>query len=249
MGLDDFQLFNERKKRRPLGDVTNRKTPAGIDKISKFKSFLTRSLPSKESLITTFGIKEQQYNPLKQQNVTVKSSNLLKHDMKNFKSIPIQNSISLDSGIKRNTLILNLKRVLVDSSFSKNEQPKSSYFEFVHSLSQFNAITAKSNAFIKDFANRQRLHQLRSTQAAPTSLSETSACKKTKPQLIITVKCVSKLSEFIVAVSSLEHQDCLLLNTLDYKVTTGVTLTLEESKIYNLNGKDIPLYTKWKIQR
>lgn len=249
MGLDDFQLFNERRKRKPLGDVTNQRTLAGINKNSRFKSFQTRSLSSKRPLAASLDIFEGDIAPQKQQAVSVKSFNVLKNDKKTIGPISIRKSISLDSGVCGNTLLLNLKRVLADSSFTKDKQCESSYFEFVHSLSHFNALTAKSIGIIKDFANKQRLHQLRSTPATSIPTHEADSSKGSKCSLKISVTQVSQISEFIVAVSSRELPDCLLLNTMGAKVTNGLILVLGDFNLYNLKGKDISLYTEWRIQK
>lgn len=251
MGLDDFQLFDERRKRKPLGDVTNQNSTAGANRgfKSKPEAFGTRLLSLKRSSTSAFGIIRHDIKQKKQQAVSLKTSSVPEINRKLLQSTPIRNSISLESGSRENNLLLNLKRVLADSSFTRERQSESSYFEFVHGLSHFNDVTEKSNDFIKGFANRQRLHQLRSTQAHTTPLDKVDNCKNSKPSLSIKVTQVSHISEFIVAISSHELSDCLLLNTIGLEVTSGLNLFLDEFKIYNLKGKDVSLYTKWRVQR
>ncbi|WPK24806.1 hypothetical protein PUMCH_002097 [Australozyma saopauloensis] len=241
MSLDEFQLFDQRRKRKPLGDITNRSTAHKITKPSRSVPAGINIRKQNTAFLESFG----EYRPrsesgkisrtTRQHALICPSSGFNKSETSIFPDAPAKEH-------KQAVLILLLKNVLADSSFTKSNEDRMSYFQYVHSLNDFNPLLKEHTQNIKDFADQLKLKQLRSLKAADFRKGN----KKDAKPITGTVLESSPMSSFITAVRGEQFDECLLLNTTGCHSLQGRNLTLREFIIYSILGKDVRLYTEWQ---
>lgn len=282
MATDDFQMFHERRKRRPLGDITNRNDAiAGtkrhalghIASRSHITSLKSRAFNGYINALNTSVFPTRSQTVEQRTRIVEQRTRIVERRTRIAEKptrIPIPRVLSMNNVITTTdpqtlVLILNLKGVLAESSFTTSNNTSNAYFDFLRCLVDKNKFTKISNDIVKDFANRQKLKQLLShskgaivAEGVANSMKPMNAMKVPKMEksmkrsdntIEVNVEKVSIISKFMIAISTREIDDSLLLNTNGTSISKGLVLTLYEAQIFNLEGKDTKLFTSWTIKR
>lgn len=251
MGLDEFQLFDERRKRKPLGDATNTYRLLSNENEARLTRSKKIALFVKYPSVRAFGIHEQAVSKALKaawpRSVRPTSKNASPPEvMRIFSKAKVKEDGGSDVGRRESLglLLLNIRNVVADTSFKEQKDLSKSYFEFVHSLTGCNDVTRQSILVVKKFASRQKLRQLLSPQQCP-QIGEFTVSKTRKE---VTVTNATPVSAFMTAISSYEAEDCLLLNTAGNHSLKGQKLVLGKFQVHNLLGKNIRFYKEWSTK-
>lgn len=245
MGPDDFQLFDQRRKRKALGDITNHShRPSLKSQFSLKPTALSGREHGKHHIFGRASIGRQR--ELQQiDKITSHRGIFLAKKIKVLNSKADGTGLDTDASKSNHLLLLNLKNVVSETKFANKSPTLRLHFEFVHSLVDYNVISRESNRCIKEFANRQKLNHIQSLRH---TVEKNSLKEGEKDSTQIKVIKSTPMSAFITVVSSTELEDCLLLNTTGKQTLAGKTLVLHTFRNYNLLGKDYRLYTEWDVK-
>lgn len=248
MGLDDFQLFDQRRKRKALDDITNRNQKLSFKlHISSNSSRLFGRESGKVTGSIAFSSVARQKGLLGIDKISTEKEIFWAKRIKVLgeKATSEETSSKTDTHKLSHLLLLNLKNVVSETKFGSNLSNSTLHFDFVHSLVNYNAITRESNESIREFSNRQKLNQMQSLRHVR---SKNVINKPEKNFSHTEVVKSTQVSTFITAISTTNKEDCLLLNTSGKQLLDGKILVLKAFRNYNLLGKHYRLYTEWEFK-
>lgn len=223
---DDFELFHQRRTRRPLKDVSNRSRNSNFSKKTGNRS-LTRLIESQSPKDYRNG------QDTKNKHTLALSSNK-KHRICNDDKENQQNQQDQQNPRnQQNQQSHKVAKRYLGATPSFVPRPRPPQF----SVADYNPTLAASNRAVRTFVDRLRLAQMAKRDLTMEGPS-------------LPVARVSRLGAFLTAVS-FATPDCgpTVLMDSGETVSPGDRLLFGRAKNYSLGGRTVPVYAMWKVAR
>ncbi|OBA20861.1 hypothetical protein METBIDRAFT_31527 [Metschnikowia bicuspidata var. bicuspidata NRRL YB-4993] len=127
------------------------------------------------------------------------------------------------------------------------------HYRFMQSLVDYNSHVEQSNLAIRSllvlakFADSTTNRKIQADEPVGSRYGQDSLCSLTDDMNWVALSRVTELSPFLLAATTSEGEDILLMNTHEADITAGSKISLEDCYTYDLSGVPTKAYYKWQL--
>lgn len=217
--LDEFQLFHEKRKRRPLGDVTRAQNVAKKPK--------TATAPETATPVPQMATQVPQMATPAPQMARSRSIKLTQVGQ-------VARMRRLATEGARTTSIFNLKPVFTAHSAPPRESP---HTQLLRSLVDYNELVGRSNAYVRAAASWARLRLFHSGKEKE---GRTENAEKV-------VESVQQVGAMLTRITTTEGETVLLMNANGVVLERGNSVALGQHKLYEFDVPT-KVYSTWELK-